>query len=254
MSKLTELIRQATGGAPARLGFGAGPRKPPPSMLLVAFVGERWARAVAEAASVGADAVLLTGRPSEKELSEAVSAADGRPCGLLAPEADAEAASRLHSAGLDFLVLDSHAPAGVLLDQELAILLHLRDELTDIELRMLDSLALAAIYAEREAGPLTIQGQIELQRIGGLARKPLLLPVRSDAEQQELRCLRDIGVALAALDFGERGAVDALRRLRGVIDALPPRSRPRREERLEVTVPRVGAGDGLEEEDEEEEL
>ena len=251
MSKLDDLIRRATRAEPAPLGFGSVRSRPPSTMLLVALVGERWARAVGEAVSAGADAVLLTGSPGKKELAEAISAAKGHPCGLLAPQADAEATSQLRQAGLDFLALESQAPASALLEQELALLLYLKDELTDIELRVLDALPLSAIYLEWETEPLTIRRQMELQRISGLARKPLLLPVRPDAEQQDLLSLRDAGVALAALDLGRRGAADALRHLRDVIDGLPPRRRLRREERPEVTLPRVAAGEVEEEEEEE---
>lgn len=250
MSKLDELIRRATRGEPAPLGFGAGSRKTTPTMLLVALVGEHWARGVAEAVAAGADALVLAGRPSEKELAEAVSAAQGRPCGLLEPEAHAGQPAQLRSAGLDFLVLGPQAPASALLDEELTFLFRLREELTDAQLRTLEALPVDALYLEREAGPATIWRQMELQRISGLARKPLLLQVRPDADQPELLSLREAGAVLIALDLKERSTTDALRRLRGVIDALP-RRRPRRRKEGEVTLP--GATAGKEEELEEEE-
>lgn len=250
MSKLADLIRRATRAEPAPIGFASGPRKLPPTMLLVALVGERWAQGVGDAVAAGADALVLTGRPSEKELAEAISAAGDRPCGLPAIEADGEQLSRLRQAGLDFLLLELQAPAGALLDQELTFLLHLRDELTDVYLRTLDALPLRALYVEQEAASPTIWRQMELQRISGLARKPLLLQVQPDAQQQDLLCLREAGVVLAAVDLRERGAADALRRLRGVIDALPRRRPLRREEAAEVTLPRA-VGEAEEEEEEE---
>ncbi len=252
MSKLVDLIRRAARGEPAPLGFGIGPRKPTPTMLLVALVGERWARGVGDAVTAGADALVLTGRPSEKELTDAVSAAEGRPCGLLHPEASADQLAELRSAGIDFLVVEPQSPASALLDEELTFLLHLRDELTDSQLRTLDRLPLDALYVEREDAPPTVWRQMELQRISGLARKPLLLQVRPDAERQELLSLREAGVALIAVDLKERGAADALRRLRGVIDTLPQRRR--RREEAEVTLPHaIGVAEEEEEEDEDEE-
>lgn len=251
MSKLADLIRRATRAEPGPMGFASGPRKPPPTMLLVALVGERWAQRVGDAVTAGADAFLLTGQPSEKELAEAVSAADGRPCGLLA-SADGEQPSRLRQAGLDFLVLEPQAPASALMDEKLTLLLHLRDELTDTQLRTLDALPLHAVYVERESAALTIWRQMELQRISGLARRPLMLQAQLDAQQQDLLSLREAGVALATVDLRERGAADALRRLRGVIDALPRRRALRRGERPEVTLPRA-VGQAEEEEEEAEE-
>lgn len=251
MSKLADLLKRSARSAPGALGFGASTPKKTATMLLVALVGERWARAAGEAVTAGADAVLLTGTPGEKELAEAVAAADGRPCGLLDPRAGAEAMAALRQAGLDFLTLGAEAPASALLDEELALLLHLDEELTDIELRTLDSLSLEAIYVERANGPLTIRRQMELRRVSGLARKPLLLAVQSDIEEQELLSLREAGVVLVALDLRERGAADALRRLRGVIDGLPPR-RSRSDERAAVIVSQVASSAPEEEEEEEE--
>ena len=250
MSKLADLLQRSARAAPGALGFGASAPKMIATMLLVALVGERWASAAGEAVSAGADAVLLTGTPGEKELAEAVAAVDSRPCGLLDPKADAEAIAALRQAGLDFLTLGAEAPASALLDEELALLLHLNEELTDIELRTLDSLSLEAIYLERANGPLTIRRQMELRRVSGLARKPLLLAVQPDIEERELLSLRDAGVVLVALDLKERGATDALRRLRGVIDGLPSR-RSRNDERAAVTIGQVTSAESEEEEEEE---
>ena len=250
MSKLADLLKRSARSAPGALGFGASTPKKTATMLLVALVGEQWARAAGEAVTAGADAVLLTGTPGEKELAEAVAAADSRPCGLLDPRAGAEAMAALRQAGLDFLTLGADAPASALLDEELALLLHLNEELTDIELRTLDSLSLEAIYLERANGPLTIRRQMELRRVSGLARKPLLLAVQSDIEEQELLSLRDAGVVLVALDLKERGAADALRRLRGLIDGLPPR-RSLSDERASVTISQVTSAESEEDEEEE---
>ncbi len=219
-------------------------------MLLVALVRERWARGVSEAIAAGTDALLLAGRPSEKELTEAVSAAEGHPCGLLASEAEAEQPSRLRQAGLDFLVLDPQAPASALLDEELTLLIHVPDELTDTQLRTLDALPLDALYVERATAPPTIWRQMELRRMSMLARRPLLVQVQADAQHQDILSLREAGVALLAIDLRERGATDGLRRLRGLIDALPRRRRLRREEGAQVLLPQT-VGEVEEEEEEE---
>ena len=251
MTKLGDQLRRTSRVAPARMGFGSAPSTRPPTILLVGLVSERWARTVADATAAGADLFLLTGQPNKKELKEAVSAAEERPCGLLTPQPGTEEVAQLRQAGLDFVVLAPEASAATLQDQELAVLLHVNDEITDIELRTIDPLPLDALYLEPNAAPLTIQRQMELQRISGMARKPLLLQVPPDTEQQDLLCLRDAGVALAALDLKERAGLDALRRLRGVIDALPSRRRPGRDERPEVTIPRAAATEPAEEAEEE---
>ena len=250
MSKLADLIRRATRMEAAPMGFGSTSRKRPPTMLLVALVSERWEKTVAEATSAGADAILLSGQPSESDLKKSVSAADGRPCGSQGSEPGEKELARLSKAGIDFLVLDIQAPASALLTEELGILLHLKDELTDIQLRTIDALSLDAMYLEDNAAPLTIQGQMELQRVSGLARTPLLLKVRPDIEQEDLLSLREAGAILVAVDLSERNATDALRRLRGIVDALPPR-RPRRKEMPEVTLPRNATSAEAEDDEEE---
>ncbi len=230
MSKLADLIRRAAKSEPTSIGFGAGARKPAPTMLLIACIGERWSKGAADAQA--ADALLLTGRPREQDLSEAGAAAGERPCGGIASEADADALSRLRSAGLDFAVVSTQASASALLEEDLGLVLHLRDDLPDVQLRALENRPLDALYLEQDAQhPLTIRRQLDLQRISGLARKPLLVPVRPNAEQHDLLSLRESGATLLALDLSERGAPEALPRLRAVIDALPPRRKPRAEER-----------------------
>ena len=255
MSKLADLIRRATHAEPARLGFGPGTHTATASMLLAASIGDRWERGVGEAVAAGADVLLLGGRPSEKELPEAVSAADGRPCGLIA-DVEADQLPRLREAGIDFLILNPQAPASVLQDEELGFVLRLAGDLSEAQLRTLGTLSLDALYVERkDDGPPTVERQLELQRISGLARGPLLVQVRASAEQQELLSLRDGGVLILTIDLKERDGADALRSLRGVIDALP-RRRKRRDEAEVALLHTVGRPEpevAEEEEGEEEE-
>lgn len=236
---------------PAPLGFGSSPGKAPSTMLLVALVGGRWVDGVRDAASAGADVLLFTGQPNEKEVTEAVSAAEGRPCGLLALEGDADRLSRLREAGLDFLVVGPQAPASVLQDEERSLVFHIREELTDAQLRSVGALPVDALYLESEPAPLTIGREIELQRIGGLARRPLLLPVGMDAQREDLLALREAGVVLVAVDLSERGVADGMRRLRGLIEELPPRRR--RMVKVGGNVTLLGTPPEAEEEDEDEE-
>ena len=254
MSKLSDLIRRATHAEPSRLGFGAGTYTPTASMLLAASIGERWNRGVGDAVAAGADVLLLGGRPSDKELTAATKASDGRPCGLIATKIEANQPSQLRQAGIDFLVLEPQAPASVLQDEGLGFVLRLTDDLTEAQLRTLGTLSLDGLYVERkDDGPPTIEGQLELQRISGLTHGLLLVQVRAGAEQQELLSLRDAGVIVLSIDLKERSAADALRSLRGVIDALP-RRRKRRDEEPAVTLLRsVGQAEPEEDEDEDEE-
>jgi len=249
MGKLTHLLKRAGRSEPEPMGFGSAARQSHPTMLLVAIAGDHWARATSEAVDAGADALLLTGRPGDKDVEEAVAAAKDHACGLLSPDATAEQLQRLHEAGLDFVVIGPGAPATAIAEEKLTLAFHLRDDLADIQLRALDSMPFEAIYIERDVAPATIMRLVELRRIAGLVRKPLLFQIAPESTQADLVALRDAGIALIAVDMKERSAADALRKLREMIDGLP-RRRVRREDRLRVALPRA-ATESADEEDEE---
>ena len=249
MAKLADLIKRATKGEPAPLGFGSAREKPTASMVLVALAAKRWPQAASDAVAAGADALFLTGRPNEKEITEAIASAGDRPCGLLvAGDADL---SPLHGAGLDFLALSPDAPARLLQNEDPTFLLHVRDDLTDVQLRTIEALPVDALFLDGGSEPLTISRQMEIQRVSGLARKTIMLSVASDSTQDDLLSLRESGVALIAVDMASQDATEALRHLRGLIDALPKRGRLRGQERPAVMLPTVSSHDH-EEDDEDE--
>lgn len=249
MAKLADLIKRATKGEPAPLGFGSARQKPSASMVLVALAAKRWPQAASDAVAAGADALFLTGHPNQKDITEAIAAADGRPCGLLA--ADDADLSALHGSGLDFLVLSPDAPARSLQNEDPTFLLHVRDDLTDIQLRTIEALPVDALYLDGGSAPLTISRQMEIQRVSELARKTIMLSVASDSTQDDLLSLRESGVALIAVDMANQDAAEALRHLRGLIDALPKRGRLRGRERLGVTLPTVSSHDHGEDDEDE---
>jgi hypothetical protein len=251
MGKLTDLLKRAGRAEPERMGFGSAARQSHPTMLLVAIAGDHWARAASEAIDAGADALLLAGRPSDKDVEEAVAAAKDHACGLLSPDATAEQLQRLREAGLDFAVIGPGAPAAAIAEEKLTLAFHLRDDLTDVQLRALDSMPFDVIYIERDAAPATIMRLVELRCIAGLVRKPLLFQIAPDSTQADVVALRDAGIALVAVDMKERSAAEALGKLREMIDGLP-RRRVRREDRLRVALPRAAAESADEEGEDDE--
>ncbi len=250
MSKLSTLLRRINRVDPAPFGFASTARRPAPTMVLVGLVSEHWPRTVADAVAAGADALFLTGHPKEKELAEAVSAAEERACGLLTDEADTETIAQLGKAGLDFIAVGTEAPASALQQQDIGFVLYLNGEFTDVQLRTIEALSIEALYADYDSASLTIQRQMELQRLTGLTRKPLMLQVRPDISEEDILCLREAGVTLLALDLKEHNALDELRRLRGVVDALPPRKQPVRDESPTALVPQAVAATPSEDDDE----
>ena len=254
MSKIADLIRRVTRIEPGPIGFGAGPRKRPPTMALVALVGERWPQHTREAIEAGADAVILSSRPGDRDLKEAAGAAGGHACGLRMSGGELDLA-KVREAGVDFLVLDLASPASALLDEELGFVMHVSGELSDAQLRALEPSPIDAVSLEHDVDVATVAGLLELRRVVGLARRALLAQVRADAQQGDLLALRQAGVALVGVDTNDRGAIEAIKRLRGVIDELPAPPKRKREEaeiRLPTAASRaVAPADDDDEEDEE---
>jgi hypothetical protein len=251
MSKFADLLRRAGRGEPPRLGFGAAARKPPPSIVLMAVVRERWRQGVADAVTAGADVLLLAGRASDKDLADAVAAAEGKPVGVLLADADAAAPERLRAAGVDFAVLELAADAGVLTDEQLGFALRLSDDLTDVQLRSLESVALDAVYIDKPLDHLTIARLLDLQRVALFARKRLLVAVGPQLEEPGLKALSEMGVAALVVDMHDRHGADTLRDLRQRVDTLPPPRPRRREERAEALLPGAAIAAAAEEEEED---
>ncbi len=237
MSKLAELIRKATGRDLAPIGFRTRARTHSASLLIVARVGS--AAGVAGAVKAGADVVLLaveSAKAGNAELKRAVEAAGTAALGLWVQAAGSGDVIAAREAGIDHLVFgDEHTAAEVLLDDKLGLVLSLEEGLGDTHLRTIESLGLEALLVAYWEGVLTVRRQLELTRLAGLARKPLLLSVTADISAQQLEALRDAGVVGVVVE-AEPAPAGVIATLRERIAGLPPRRR-RRPERFEALVP-----------------
>ena len=257
MSKLAERIRKVLRVDSPPMGFGAVARTSNPSLLLVALLPSLSPEAAREAVARGADACLLAASDvKDQEVKAVIEALGEVPCGLRLGRVDGDIAGHASELGVDYAVFDPEAAlATTLLASGLGHVLALKDDLEDVYLRTLEALPLDAILVPQRKGPLTVRQQMELQRISGLARKPLILAVSPQVAGSELEVLREAAVVAVAVEAESKGALDALASLRKVIDELPPR-RFRREERGEALLPRVAeviAAASHDDEEEEEE-
>lgn len=239
------------------MGFAAATRAPNPSVLLAACFSAPTAERAAQALAQGADTCLFAlsdVRPSD--LEAVVKAAGDAPCGIWPPRLDGQVVEQLSHAGVDYVVFNPEAAhAAALVESDLGYVLAYEGDLADIYLRTLQSLPLDAVFLRHWQEPLTIRGQMDLLRIVSLSNKPLMLTVSSQIDARELECLRDVGVAIVAVDGDRKDALEALPALRKTIEDLPPRRR-RREERPEALLPRaepaaISSTDEEEEEDDE---
>ena len=234
MSKLAEKIRRAGRMQPSALGFVTSRSQQGATVVLAG--ASRDASAATELAQRGADVVVAGSAGS-------AAPADGRAGGetimgsWMTGKLDDEAKT-YREAGFDFVIFDpDKASATAVLDEEIGYVLSLPGDLTDAQVRALEAFQLDAIYVGKIDGALTVRRQIELQRLFALARKPLMASVSPGISVTELRALRDANIAVVMVEGAENVA-----KLRAPIDALPPRTRRRDEERPTPLIPQSTAG------------
>lgn len=247
MSKLADAIRRSQRVEAAPIGFGAARAAPKATMLVAAFVPD--AGAVAAARERGADVVIIDARGANLSGPDAVSARAAAADAVLGAWLEAigdETAADLRQAGIDFLLFDAErTPASALLDDDMGYVLALPPDPDDNFLRAAEPLALDGLYLASLPSPLTVAGQMSLNRVGFLSHKPLVCAVKADAPKSDLQALRAAGVAVVVVDGPAGGAA----RLKETVLALPAR-RQRREERPTLTLPRTTPPAEEEEEDE----
>lgn len=238
MSKLADKIKKATQIASGPLGFGSVKAAVEPTMVLAGFAKD--ARDANEMAKRGADVVIVAGAKPDaaSEISGIIVGA------AIGGKADDEAKA-YREGGFDFVVFDpDQASATALQDEKAGYVLTLPKALEDSEIRTLESFQLDAIDVGVIDGVFTVRRQMELRRTYAMTRKPLLVHVKGDISSIELQALRDTNVIVVAVE-----KADDIERLRKTIDAMPPRSRRRDEDRPTPLVPRPTAGDGDVEDD-----
>jgi hypothetical protein len=253
MSKLGEKIRKALRLEAAPLGFRAVAGKRTPPLLLVLRFDVADAKTAAAAVEKGADALLFRlPEGSKAEVRPVVDALDAVPCGIWKEDLDREGVAALMEEGVDYFVFSAEkTPATALLESKAGYVLALDSEAKDSYLRAVETLPLEAVMLREPEDSLTVGGQLELRRIVGLTRKPLMIPATPSLDTPEIESLRDSGVSLLLLDGNDRAVLEALPELRKKIEAVP--AQPRRREERAATLPAMGQAELEEEEEEEEE-
>ncbi len=240
MSKLADLMRRASRPETAPIGFAAAAaRQKAPTLLCLVRLDGNEAGKAPEAVDKGADAVIVDGLDARKVKDIATKTGESA-LGVRVQKAGREATASLREAGADFVLFDlQSAMADTLLEEKIGLVLELPVETEDMTLRLLGDLGLEAVVAPSPQSPLTVRQLLDLRRIAVLARTPVLVEVKPDAEASQLQALRESGVTGVIVDWSGAGKLSALKQR---IAELPPRGR-RREERAEALLPTgVGAG------------
>jgi hypothetical protein len=223
------------------IGFARAAREQPRAMLLGVLVSK--AAAAGAAFEAGVDAVIA-GSDDAKARLDVIKGAAGkeRIVGAKVASLDEAAAKALSEAGCDFVIstLDGTASAAVN-GEQMGQLIEANPEMDDSTLRALAGLGLEGLYVEREAGPMTLAGQLKLVRLSSFSSCPLIATSSVDAGVPELRVLRDSGTAMIVAPEGTTAA--QLKELGERLRAVPPPRKQGREGREVALVPSVSAHD-----------
>jgi hypothetical protein len=207
----------------------------------------RDAKAAAEMAKGGADAVIIGSASSAANAHDAKDVEGAIPGGWI--DGKTEGASKaFKDGGYDFVLFDPDKTASTaVLEESIGYVISIPPDVSDNELRAIEGFSLDALYVGEIKGAMTVRKQMELRRVFGLARKPLMASVPSDLAQAELQALRDTNVIVVASD-----SADGVQKLRKLIDGLPARSRRREDgDRPIAMVPRTTSGDEADDDDDD---
>ncbi len=241
MSKLIERLKKANQVTAPRLGFGSTrqeQKQSPPA--LIALVGKPEKRLLASLKEAGIDGCILTisqERDLEKSL-DAVTDLSPFPVGIWLKYETSEKGVP-PKGPWDLLVISaSSSPGSLAADKEYKKVLQINPPLEEGAIRAIEQLPIDAVLLDggREQSQ-NIYWLLTLYRFTQLVRKPLLVETPPITSQKELQNLRDSGIAGIAVEVSDQSGVDALKGMRQVLEALPPRQK--REERGEAILPRI---------------
>ena len=195
MSKLADAIRRSQRVESAPMGFGAARPAAKPSML-VGFLGA--AGDVAKARDAGADFILVDALASLGAADAKAAARPGRrpaPRRSGRPSPTPPTAKALREAGsTSSSSTRRHAGRRAAGRRPGLRARPARAAGRELFLRSLEPLSLEALLLGDMPSPLTVGAQVELSRVGALARKPLLCDTAAGASADDLQCLRAAGV------------------------------------------------------------
>jgi hypothetical protein len=221
LSKLSDKIRKALKFEAGPIGFRPAQAASEATMVLCGLAKD--AKDAADLAKRGADVVIVGANGKGSRPEGAKEAGDAIPGAWIEGEADA---AQYKAAGFDFVAFDPDKTASTaVLEENIGYVLALPTDASDNDLRSLESFQLDAIDIGKVDRTLTVRRQMELRRIFGLTRKPLMAHVPGEISGPSLQALRDTSVLIVASEHASD-----IEKLRKMIDALPARTRSRRDD------------------------
>ena len=159
-------------------------------------------------------------------------------------------------AGCDFVVFPAtNTPLAILQNNEVGMILEVEASLGEGLLRAANEMPVDAVLIaaeQRENYFLTWQHLMLFQRFADLLTKPLLVSIPSNVTVGELQALWEAGVNGVIVEVTAGQPQGRLKELRQIIEKLTFPS-PRRREKVEPLLPRIGREPSIATEEEEEE-
>jgi hypothetical protein len=255
MSKLIEKLKKLSQAAPPPMGFHTTrPAAENPTLLLIGKLPINSA-APATKYSGGADAVLLYGDKAEatvKEIQKTAKTLGDIPWGIyLAEVSDNKEPGVLLC---DFVIFSPANKVNELpTDERLGKILEVESSMDDGLLRAVNDLPVDAVLvtdALETNETLTMHRLMIYRNLSSYIGKPIIVPVKKDISEAELKALRDAGIDGVMAEMDTAGG-DNLKELEKKIRKLPPRE-AKKGGKGGVILPRVGTTAAPSEEEEDE--
>jgi hypothetical protein len=239
MSRFLKRLEQISNAAPAPMGFGAARGQRTPGMALVGLVSKNYSAGIAAVVDLAPDAALLTGAVNAAAMRQAHRAlGEATPWGVRVGSLTDEDAKAYSDGGCDLLAFPLQSTAlGAVASDSIARILSLEADIELERLRALDSLPVDALLLPKAniTAPWTLGDLAAVTAVSRRVSKYILLEVSQPPGAAELVALRDAGVHGLVVDVASAPSGS----LAGLKAALlnMPRRRPVRRERAAASLP-----------------
>jgi len=239
MSRFLKRLEQISSAAPAPMGFGAARGQRTPGMALVGLVSRDYSAGIATVADLAPDAALLAGAVDAAALRQARrSLGEATPWGVRVGSLTDEDAKAYGDGGCDLLAFPLQSTAlGAVASDSMTRILSLEADIELERLRALDSLPVDALLLPMTniTAPWTLGDLAAVIAVSRRVSKYVLLEVSQPPGAAELVALRDAGVHGLVVDVASAPS-GSLAGLKAALLSMP-RRRPGKRERTIASLP-----------------
>lgn len=239
MSRFLKRLEQISSAAPAPMGFGVVRGQRTPGMALVGLVSRDYLTGIPAVGALAPDAALLAGAVDGAAMKQArQSLGEATPWGVRVSSLTDEDAKAYSDGGCDLLAFTLQSTTlGAVASDNIARILSIEADIELERLRALDSLPVDALLLPMTnvTGPWTLEDLAAVAAVSRRVSKYVLLEVSRPPGAAELVALRDAGVHGLVIDLAPAPS-GSLTDLKASLLNMP-RRRPARRERAAALLP-----------------